>query len=100
MATIEISGDGASEALQLGEGEHVIEISATTWDGASATLQESVSGSAFVNSDDPYNTGSALTRTANGNCFRVTGGCSYRLNVSDYGGSTAGLKLIANRAGK
>lgn len=96
---ITATADGASGVIALGEGDHVLAIEATTWDGASVTLQEAL-GSGFVNSDDPYNTGNALTRTANGPVVRVAGGTKYRLNVSSYGGSTAGLKLIANRAGK
>lgn len=94
-----VAGDGASDVITLGEGDHVLAIEASVWSGASATLQESL-GSGFVNSDDPYDTGNALTRTADGPVVRVAGGTKYRLNVSSYGGSTAGLKLIANRAGK
>lgn len=94
-----ISGNGVSDVLILGEGEHVLAIEAATWDSVSATLQESI-GTVFVDCDDPYNTGSALTRTDNGFVVRVSGGTKYRLNVSSYGGSTSGLKLIANRAGK
>ena len=97
---IDVTGDGATDAIVCGEGDHIGAIEATTWDGASVTLQESVSGSAFVDSDDPYNTGNALTRTENGKAFRLTGGCQYRVNVSSYGGSTAGLRLVVNRAGK
>lgn len=93
---IEVTGDGATDSIALSPGEWVIEVSATTWDGASATVQESLSGDAFVNSDDPYNTGNALTRTANGKLVAFQGGVRLRLNVSSYGGSTAGLKLIAN----
>lgn len=97
MAIIEITGDGASDVFDAGEGDHVGCIEATTWDGASATLQETL-GESFVDSDDPYNTGNALTRTANGKSFRMTGGTRYRLNVSSFG-STVGLRLIINRAG-
>ena len=90
------TGDGATDSMALPQGDWLLEISASSWDGASATLQESLSGDAFADSDDPYNTGSALTRTANGKLCVVAGGCRVRLNVSSYGGSTAGLKLVAN----
>jgi hypothetical protein len=94
---VTVAGDGASDEIVLGEGDHVGCIEGTTWDGASATLQETL-GDSFVDSDDPYNTGNALTRTANGKLFRLTGGTRYRLNVSSFG-STVGLRLIINRAG-
>ena len=88
------TGDGATSSIHLPPGVYVLEIKATAWDGASATLQEGYVSS-FVDSDDPYNTGNALTRTANGKVVVAQGGCEYRLNVSSFGGSTAGLKLTA-----
>ena len=88
------TADGATDSIHLPPGVYVLEIYADTWDGASATLQEGYASS-FVNSDDPYNTGNALTRTANGKVVVAQGGCEYRLNVSSFGGSTAGLKLTA-----
>lgn len=91
-----VTADGATAAVVLPVGQWVIEISATTWDGASVTLQESVSGDSFADSDDPYSKGSALTRTANGNIIGASGGVRYRLNVSSFGASTDGLRLIAN----
>jgi len=98
MAIIEVTGDGASDVYVAGEGDHVGCIEATTWgETTTATLQETL-GSSFVDSDDPYNTGNALTRTANGKSFRMTGGVIYRLNVENYG-SSAGMRLIINRAG-
>lgn len=93
---IEVTGDGASSAISLPPGEWIVSVEATTWDGASVVVQESLSGDAFVDSDDPYSTGTALTRTANGKLIQFAGGVRLRLNVSSYGGSTAGLKLIAN----
>jgi len=98
--TIEATGNGATDALSLTPGDWLLEISATTWDGASVTLQESLSGDSFADSDDPYNTGNALTRTANGKLAVCFGGCRVRLNVSSYGSSTAGLKLVANPASR
>ncbi|XZE56143.1 hypothetical protein SH139x_002224 [Planctomycetaceae bacterium SH139] len=95
-AEISVTGNGATDSITLPIGEWVVEVSATTWDGCSVTVQESVSGDAFVNSDDPYNTGNALTRTANDKVVHFAGGVRLRLNVSSFGASTAGLKLIAN----
>lgn len=95
---VEATKDGPSAVLSLGEGKFVGSIEASVWDGASATLQESI-GNEFVACDDPYNAGSDLTRTANGQIFQMTGGAKYRLNVSSYGSSTAGLKLIIQRSG-
>ena len=95
---VTVTGDGATDSINLGEGVFVATIEATTWDGASATLQETV-GENFVNSDDPYSTGTALTRTANDKSFVVAGGCKYRLNVSSFG-STVGLRLIINKSSK
>ena len=95
---IAITGNGASESISLGTGSFVLSIEAVAWDGASAVLQEAV-GSTFVDSDDPYSTGNALTRTANGKVIVASGGTKYRLNVSSFGGSTAGLRLFANSSG-
>ena len=92
------TGDGASPVLTLGEGTHVVGIEATTWDGASAKLQESVNAE-FSDSDDPYNTGNPIVRTSAGNVLVILGGVKLRLLVSNYGASTSGLKLIANRSG-
>ena len=91
---IEATADGATASIHLPTGIFALEIKADTWDGASATLQEGY-GTVFTNSDDPYNTGNALTRTDNGKIIVAQGGCEYRLNVSSFGGSTAGLKLTA-----
>ena len=59
---IEATADGATASIHLPTGIFALEIKADTWDGASTTLQEGY-GSVFTNSDDPYNTGNALTRT-------------------------------------
>jgi hypothetical protein len=96
---VQAATNGVSEEIILGEGDHVGAIEATTWDGAEATLQESL-GDGWADVDDPYNVGNALTRTENGNLFRLTGGSKYRRNVAEFGESTVGLKLIINRAGK
>ena len=62
---VEATADGATASIHLPTGIFALEIKADAWDGASATLQEGY-GSVFSDSDDPYNTGNALTRTANG----------------------------------
>ena len=62
---IEATADGTTASIHLPTGIFALEIKADAWDGASATLQEGY-GSVFTNSDDPYNTGNALTRTDNG----------------------------------
>ena len=91
------TGDGATSSIHLPPGVYVLEIKATAWDGVSATLQEGY-GSVFADSDDPYNTGNALTRTADGKLIVAQGGCEFRLNVSSYGGSTSGLMLTARQS--
>ena len=94
---IPITGNGASASITLATGVHALSIEAVVWDGASVVLQEAVDG-AFFDSDDPYNTGNALTRTANGKVIVANGGIKYRLNVSSFGASTAGLRLLDGRS--
>lgn len=91
--------DGASDGVALPVGDYALQIVATAWDGASATLQSSVDGVGYADANDP-DTGEIFTATANSKVVRAIGGAFYRLNVSSYGASTAGLKLIANPATK
>lgn len=95
----EATADGATNYITLPPGVFTAQISADTWDGASATLQEGSAGD-FVDCDDPYNTGNALTRTANGKLITIQGGLSYRLNVSSYGASTSGLALVIRESSR
>lgn len=93
------TADGVSEAINLGQGEFYLQIVADTWGGSTSVALQEGSGatSTFVASDDPYNTGNAIARTANGKMLLVRGGISYRLNVTSYSGS-ANLRLVAHRA--
>jgi hypothetical protein len=93
------TGDGASEVINLPPGRYLLEITATTWDGATAVLESAGSGG-FDGLDDPYNSGNEVSRTSDGQLVGAFGGARYRLNVSDYGDDTAGLRLIAHQATK
>lgn len=99
MPIQEVTSTGYTDEIQCGVGDQVAIIEATTWDSASVTLQEGA-GDSWADCDDPYNTGNALTRTANGKAIRLTGGLSYRLNCTTYGASTAGLRLVINQASR
>jgi hypothetical protein len=90
-------GNGASEVINLPPGRYLLEITATVWDGATAVLESAGSGG-FDGVDDPYNSGNDVSRTADGQLVGAYGGARYRLNVSDYGDDTAGLRLIAHQA--
>lgn len=94
---IEVTAEGASAEFMADAADYVVTIEATNWDSSSVTLQETA-GSSFQDSDDPYNTGNALTRTDNGKSVRVSGGLKYRLNCTTLGGSAAGIRAIFNRA--
>jgi len=90
--SVEYVSGGSSPGMLLPKGKHLLFIKATNWNSASATLQEAENNVAgeYVASDDPYNTGNALTRTANGNAILIHGGCYVRLAVS---GTPTGLTL-------
>ena len=94
---VEYVSGGSSPGMLLPKGKHLLFIRATTWNGASVTLQEAENNVAgeYVNSDDPYNTGNDLTRTANGKGIVAYGGCYIRLAVT---GSPTGLTLTRQDA--
>ena len=99
MATnsVSISIDGDTDELVLPQGVYKLEITATEWDGATATLKEVGVGTA-VAVDDPYNAGNALARTANGKMIETRGGTKFLLTVSGAGESTDSVTLTAHRA--
>lgn len=91
------TADGDTDAIYLPPGYWKLEIAADTWDGASAILKEGKSGS-YVGVDDPYNAGTAVTRTADSYMLETKGGTYFILTVSSFGGSTDNLRLTAYQA--
>ena len=82
--------EGLSPILYLPQGNFRLAINATDWNSATAVLQESIDKVNFVASDNPYDTGNSISRTAAGPLLNSKGGCYYRLSVT---GSPSNLTL-------